>query len=146
MDMIGRVFTDTGKYPAIKGFDYLNIRNPSFGGFKQTEEAIAWWQNPLVPSKHGIVAFCWHWRMPRIGLQRTANDEFYTTFANNNHTTFCSHGTGEASRWCACPLAPTSRGEWKLGSGGEPAAVLRVATAPPRIRRCGSTSTIIMLR
>ncbi|MDR0636458.1 MAG: glycoside hydrolase family 26 protein [Treponema sp.] len=90
MDMIRRVFVDTGKYPAIKGFDYLNIRNPSFGGggSKQTEEAIAWWQNPPIPGKHGIVAFCWHWRMPRTGLQRAANDEFYTAFASNNHTTF----------------------------------------------------------
>jgi hypothetical protein len=26
--------------------------------------------------------------MPRTGLRHAANDEFYTTFANNKHTTF----------------------------------------------------------
>ncbi|MDR1400606.1 MAG: hypothetical protein LBJ41_11845 [Treponema sp.] len=60
MGMIGRMFADTCKYSAIKGFDYLNIRNPSFdgGGSKQTEEAIAWRQNPPIPGTHGIVTFC----------------------------------------------------------------------------------------
>ncbi|MDR0784968.1 MAG: glycoside hydrolase family 26 protein [Treponema sp.] len=76
-DMIERVFNDTGKYPALKGFDYLNIQNPTSpgGGSKQTEEAIQWWENPPIPTAnghaiHGIVAFCWHWR--------PGGGEFYT--------------------------------------------------------------------
>jgi mannan endo-1,4-beta-mannosidase len=81
MDMIKRVHDDTGKYPALKGFDFLNIRYPSWGGggSKQTEEAIEWWSdNKQIPDKHGIVAFCWHWRMPKTGTRRGSDDDFYT--------------------------------------------------------------------
>jgi mannan endo-1,4-beta-mannosidase len=88
MDMITRVYTDTGKYPALKGFDFLEApfnNAPSLGGREQVNEAIEWWErknktngkNPaavLLPNKpnaHGIVSFCWHWR---VGSQY----EFYT--------------------------------------------------------------------
>jgi mannan endo-1,4-beta-mannosidase len=74
MDMIGRVYADTGKYPAIKGFDFIQL--PWDNGAEQTDEAIEWWNgknngNVLVPGKRGIVAFCWHWRPGPGG-------EFYT--------------------------------------------------------------------
>ncbi|MDR2743043.1 MAG: glycoside hydrolase family 26 protein [Treponema sp.] len=66
MDMIARVYADTGKYPAIKGFDFIQL--PWDNGAEQTTEAIAWWEgknngNVLVQGKHGIVAFCWHWKI-----------------------------------------------------------------------------------
>jgi mannan endo-1,4-beta-mannosidase len=86
LDMIQRVFDDTGKYPALKGFDYLNVRFPrSWGGgaSKQTEEAIEWWQNPPIAGKHGIVAFCWHWRVPLAGFERGGAESFYTNI--NEH-------------------------------------------------------------
>lgn len=82
MDMIARVFTDTGKYPAIKGFDFIELNTnyaPFFGGRQQLNEAIEWWEGKnngvaLLPDKphiRGIVTFCWHWRTgPR--------NEFYT--------------------------------------------------------------------
>ena len=86
MDMIKRVFDDTGKYPAIKGFDFIGLPQ-SFSGFGryQVDEAIEWWDGKnkmgtastatkLLPDKpdiHGIVTFCWHWR---VG----ANQDFYT--------------------------------------------------------------------
>jgi len=79
MDMISRVYTDTGKYPAIKGFDFIDLPNSWSGyGQNQVTEAIEWWEGKnrvnsnsessltkLLPDKpdiHGIVAFCWHWR------------------------------------------------------------------------------------
>ena len=73
MDMIKRVFNDTGKYPAIKGFDLIQLpydNPPFFGGMEQIEEAVEWWEGKnnsvrLLPDKpgiHGIVTFCWHWR------------------------------------------------------------------------------------
>jgi len=82
MDMIARVFTDTGKYPAIKGFDFIQLSEnyaPFYGGRQQVEEAIEWWDGkingiPMLPDKpdiRGIVTFCWHWR---TGY----NNEFYT--------------------------------------------------------------------
>lgn len=72
IDMMERVFNDTGKYPAIKGFDYLQYHFPTWsgGGSKQTEEAIEWWNNGPIPGKNGIVTFCWHWRMPEKGAIR----------------------------------------------------------------------------
>ncbi|MDR0290278.1 MAG: glycoside hydrolase family 26 protein, partial [Treponema sp.] len=50
MDMIARVYNDTGKYPAIKGFDFIqlpfnyndNNYNPNYGR-QQIDEAIEWW-------------------------------------------------------------------------------------------------------
>ena len=77
MDMIKRVVDDTGKYPAIKGFDLIDLpHNWSAWGKNQIDEAIEWWngQNkmsgkspatvllPEQPDIHGIVTFCWHWR------------------------------------------------------------------------------------
>jgi len=75
MDMIARVNADTGKYPAIKGFDLIQL--PSDGGREQANEAIEWWDGTnkmngqgkaqkLLPGKpdiHGIVTFCWHWNI-----------------------------------------------------------------------------------
>ena len=82
MDMITRVFTDTGKYPAIKGFDFIEVNTdfaPFFGGRQQVNEAIEWWEGknngvallPNNPEIRGIVTFCWHWRAGN-------NNEFYT--------------------------------------------------------------------
>jgi len=74
MDMIKRVFSDTGKYPALKGFDLIQLPYnyaPYDGGMEQISEAVEWWEGknnatallPDSPEIHGIVAFCWHWRM-----------------------------------------------------------------------------------
>jgi len=69
VDMAERVFNDTGKYPALMGFDFMNYTVGYGDGNKQVEEAIAWWE------KGGLVAFCWHWRDPN----RTGGfGEFYT--------------------------------------------------------------------
>ena len=86
MDMIKRVYDDTGKYPAIKGFDFIGLPQ-SGGGFGsyQVNEAIEWWEGknkmgadltatvllPDNPEIHGIVTFCWHWR---VG----ASQDFYS--------------------------------------------------------------------
>jgi mannan endo-1,4-beta-mannosidase len=82
MDMIARVYADTGKYPALKGFDLLQHPYdnwPYRGGREQIDEAVEWWEGrnndaPLLanrPNVHGIVAFCWHWRAGQ-------SVEFYT--------------------------------------------------------------------
>lgn len=60
VDMAGKVFRDTGKYPALMGYDFMNYTIPGGDGRRQTEEAIAWW------NKGGIVAFMWHWRDPGV--------------------------------------------------------------------------------
>lgn len=88
MDMIARVYADTGKYPALKGFDFMELTG--YGqwetpGFNQTDEAIEWWDaknndETLAPGKHGIVAFCWHWRMPASGGSHGNGDNYNTTF------------------------------------------------------------------
>lgn len=67
INMVDRVKAQTGKEPALLGFDFLNYINPQDGsnGLKQIEEAIAW------SKRGGIVTFCWHWR---VGNSK----EFYT--------------------------------------------------------------------
>jgi mannan endo-1,4-beta-mannosidase len=77
IDTVSRVFKDTGKYPALKGFDFINVSHPDWGGggSKQTNEAIAWWQKGPVSGKNGIVAFCWHWKMPKVGAVHDDSDD-----------------------------------------------------------------------
>jgi len=84
MDMIDRVYTDTGKYPALKGFDLISLpfQWDNYGK-DQIDEAIDWWEGknnyaavlPGQPDIHGIVAFCWHWRMQQLTGN---NKDFYT--------------------------------------------------------------------
>jgi mannan endo-1,4-beta-mannosidase len=83
VDPVSRVFKDTGKYPAIKGFDFINVRFPTWGGggSKQTEAAIDWWRNSPVKGKNGIVAFAWHWRLPKDNsVTRTGGDSYSPGF------------------------------------------------------------------
>jgi mannan endo-1,4-beta-mannosidase len=57
VDMARRVFDDTGKYPALMGFDFMNTWTKGDGAH-QVDEAIAW------ARRGGLVTFCWHWRDP----------------------------------------------------------------------------------
>ena len=57
VDMAERVRADTGKYPALMGYDFMNYDGSESSGQRQTEEAIAWWR------KGGLVSFHWHWRI-----------------------------------------------------------------------------------
>lgn len=67
-DMYQRVINDTGKAPAIMGYDFMNYGWPStWGGQNQTGEALEHWQ------RGGLITFCWHWRDPTH-----ATDAFYT--------------------------------------------------------------------
>ncbi|TVZ37132.1 mannan endo-1,4-beta-mannosidase [Alteromonadaceae bacterium 2753L.S.0a.02] len=72
IDQYQRCINDTGRAPALMGYDFMNYGEfwNGISGIQQTEEAIAHWQ------RGGLVAFTWHWRDP------TAADgvigEFYT--------------------------------------------------------------------
>jgi mannan endo-1,4-beta-mannosidase len=102
IDMIARIFTATGKYPAIKGFDLIQLpypNSPYFAGMEQIDEAVEWWEGKnnntkLLPDQgdiHGIVTICWHWR---IG----PNNAFYAPGAGrpdgSNETTLTIPWTG----------------------------------------------------
>jgi len=76
-DMYQRVVTDTGKAPAIMGFDYMNFTIGKYDGQGQTDEAIAHW------NRGGLVTFNWHWRDPS-----DATEQFYTKAAKDNGTDF----------------------------------------------------------
>lgn len=59
VDMHQRVVDDTGKSPAIMGYDFMNYGAYAYGsGLTQTEEAIEYW------NQGGLVTFAWHWRDP----------------------------------------------------------------------------------
>jgi mannan endo-1,4-beta-mannosidase len=73
-DMAARVHEDTGKYPALMGFDFMNTgqSGPRVQGLHQVDEAIAW------ARRGGLVAFCWHWRDPALlGTPQTNRANFY---------------------------------------------------------------------
>lgn len=63
------MYDNTGKWPALTGFDYINYtRNWSSTNFTElNNNAKAWW------SEKGLVTIMWHWRDP---LKTT--DGFYT--------------------------------------------------------------------
>lgn len=54
VDMAARVHGDTGKYPALMGYDFMDMAE----GDNQEAEALAWHQ------AKGLLTFCWHWRDP----------------------------------------------------------------------------------
>ncbi len=75
IDMVERVKSTTGLYPAIQGFDFMDYVNKTgthTNADNQTVLAIQWWTNAKATGKHGLVTFCWHWRDPG----RTS-DNFY---------------------------------------------------------------------
>lgn len=71
IDEYQRVINDTGKAPAIMGYDFMSYSlwagNP---GLRQTEEAITHW------NRGGLVNFMWHWRDPDAAANTIG--EFYT--------------------------------------------------------------------
>jgi len=82
IDQYQRVINDTGRAPAIMGYDYMNYGmwagNP---GLAQTEEAIVHW------NRGGLVTFAWHWRDPNavdntIGAFYTADTNFSIPLVN----------------------------------------------------------------
>jgi mannan endo-1,4-beta-mannosidase len=106
-DMVGEVYRDTDKYPAIKGFDFMQAHpdydyNAYWRGRQQIKEAIHWWNGrngnedgvrdnytAMIPERsdlHGIVTFIWHWRMAAaVG----GTPAFYTSRGDSdNYTEF----------------------------------------------------------
>ena len=57
------IYTQTGKYPAVMGFDLMYYTTLSEGRLAEKqytiEKAIEWW------NAGGIVTFCWHWYSPK---------------------------------------------------------------------------------
>jgi len=75
IDMAERVYKDTGKYPALMGYDFMNygVKANWIEGIAQTEEAIAY------SNKGGLVTFSWHWRDPALlNSANSDNAQFYT--------------------------------------------------------------------
>jgi mannan endo-1,4-beta-mannosidase len=84
VDMARRVFDDTGKYPALMGFDFMNygMTGPRVDGLHQTEEAIAF------ARRGGLVTFCWHWRDPALLKTSRVNEaNFYVRDADPRKNT-----------------------------------------------------------
>jgi mannan endo-1,4-beta-mannosidase len=73
-DMAERVYRDTGKYPALMGYDLMNAQAKSGSGLKQIDEAAAWW------NKGGIIQLMYHWRDPTGRNKETGG--FYTKDTN----------------------------------------------------------------
>ena len=73
------IFSQTGKYPALAGFDFMNhTRNYSWENKDDlVKNAAYWW------SQKGMVACHWHWRDPmRI------NDAFYSPSGSSGEKTY----------------------------------------------------------
>ena len=72
IDQYQRVINDTGRAPAIMGYDFMNygLYWNGISGITQTEEAISHW------NRGGLVTFNWHWRDPDAASGSIG--EFYT--------------------------------------------------------------------
>jgi len=80
---INKIFSITGKLPAIKGYDMIN-QTPGGHIDDQVERAIDW------HIKHkGIVTMCWHWWAPKDGRA------FYTKDTKFDITKAVTPGTEE---------------------------------------------------
>ena len=77
VDMAARVLADTGRYPALMGYDFMNTGQSGADGkpaqgLHQVDEAIAF------ARRGGLVTFCWHWRDPaRLGTPGAGRAGFY---------------------------------------------------------------------
>ena len=80
IDMAERVHADTGRYPALMGYDFMDYGTSAAGanstsaasGLHQVEEAIAF------ARKGGLVSFHWHWRDPALlGTAQAGQAQFY---------------------------------------------------------------------
>jgi mannan endo-1,4-beta-mannosidase len=83
-DMAERVRADTGKYPALMGYDFMNygMTGKAEDGLRQTEEAIAW------ARRGGLVEFSWHWRDPSLlGTPSVNKANFYAREADPRKNT-----------------------------------------------------------
>lgn len=80
---IDKIFTITGKYPAIKGYDMIN-QTPGDYIDDQVERAIEWHLE-----HKGIVTMCWHWWAPKY------EREFYTEKTQFDVTKAVTPGTEE---------------------------------------------------
>jgi mannan endo-1,4-beta-mannosidase len=84
IDMAERVHADTGKYPALMGYDFMNYGMTAswVEGLHQTEEAIAF------AAKGGLVEFSWHWRDPALLKTAGVNSaNFYAREADASKNT-----------------------------------------------------------
>lgn len=72
IDQFDRVQNDTGRAPAMMGYDFMNygLYWNGISGLTQTEEAIEHW------NLGGLVSFTWHWRDPNAA--EGVIGEFYT--------------------------------------------------------------------
>lgn len=68
-DEADRVFTLTGKYPAMNTFDYIHIYTSSPGGWIDYDDIspVTNWHNA-----GGIVSAMWHWNVPTSGGLETS--------------------------------------------------------------------------
>ncbi len=84
IDMAERVHTDTGRYPAIMGYDFMNygMTESWVEGLNQTDEAIEY------AKKGGLVTFAWHWRDPALLNTTNVNSaNFYVREADASKNT-----------------------------------------------------------
>jgi mannan endo-1,4-beta-mannosidase len=76
------VHENTGKWPTLTGFDFIDHTNPNQNWIKYSAPFILgkdWWLN------NGIVALSWHWRDPltKSGAFYTADTKFDVTKVND---------------------------------------------------------------
>lgn len=84
IDMAERVHTDTGKYPAMMGYDFMNygMTESWVEGLNQTDEAIEY------AKKGGLVTFAWHWRDPALlNTPKVNSANFYVREADVSKNT-----------------------------------------------------------
>ncbi|WP_308639351.1 glycosyl hydrolase [Paenibacillus silvisoli] len=68
---------ETGKYPAVGGFDFMNdspSRTERGAVGTDTELALKWWEDG------GIVTFCWHWNAPKDLVDQPPDNGWHRGF------------------------------------------------------------------
>ncbi len=90
-DEINYLKEKTGKWPAIRGFDYFAYRGGNNLGWddKSIERTIDWYKN-----KNGIPTVCWHWLAP-ADIGKIGDATMYTENTTFSVTKAVTPGTEE---------------------------------------------------
>lgn len=103
------IYKKTGKYPAIRGFDFMNTANPLYGSDDGTVDRIISWCKDNPYGNNGIATASWHITVPMNFANYKVGDPvdwgnatYEPTKTDFDASKVCSEGTKENEYYMLC--------------------------------------------
>ncbi len=103
------IYKNTGKYPAIRGFDFMNTANPLYGNDDGTVDRIISWCTDNQYGNNGIATASWHITVPmnfagyNVGdAVDWGNATYEPTKTDFDASKVCTEGTKENEYYMLC--------------------------------------------